>query len=77
MNRDIRGRYESRARIMKALGHPTRTFIVDELSCNNICECALTEMIGADTFTVSKHLAILKEAGIVDYEKHGTQIYFI
>ncbi len=76
MNKKIRERYETRSRIMKALGHPTRLFIVDELSRGNRCVCELTEMIGADTSTVSKHLSILKEAGLVDYEKKGTQMHY-
>jgi ArsR family transcriptional regulator len=61
---------------MKALGHPTRLFIVDELSRQDRCVCELTDMIGADMSTVSKHLSILKEAGIVDYEKCGTQMNY-
>jgi len=76
MNREIRDRYESRARIMKALGHPTRLFIVDELSRSGRCVCELTEMVGADTSTVSKHLSLLRDAGIVDYEKRGTQMHY-
>lgn len=61
---------------MKALGHPSRLFIVDELSRQKRCVCELTEMVGADTSTVSKHLSILREAGIVEYEKKGTQVYY-
>jgi ArsR family transcriptional regulator len=76
MNKDIRDRYEARARIMKALGHPSRLFIVDELSREDRCVCELTEMIGADISTVSKHLSILREAGIVEYEKRGTQMHY-
>lgn len=76
MKNDIRDRYESRARIMKALGHPSRLFIVDELSRQDRCVCELTEMIGADISTVSKHLSILREAGLVDYEKRGTQMHY-
>lgn len=76
MKRELRDRYENRAKIMKALGHPTRLFIVEELSRGNRCVCELTEMIGADTSTVSKHLSILKEAGLVDYEKQGTQMHY-
>ena len=76
MQERIRDRYESRAKIMKALGHPTRLFIVDELSKKDRCVCELTEMIGADISTVSKHLSILRESGIVDYEKRGTQMNY-
>ncbi|MDZ7761645.1 MAG: metalloregulator ArsR/SmtB family transcription factor [Desulfovermiculus sp.] len=76
MKQDIRDRYEARSKIMKALGHPSRLFIVDELSRQGRCVCELTEMIGADVSTVSKHLSILREAGIVDYEKRGTQMHY-
>ena len=43
--------YEARAQIIKALAHPTRLFIVDQLSEKENCVCKLTEMIGADTST--------------------------
>ena len=76
MHREIRDRYETRARIMKALGHPTRLYMVEELSRGERCVCELTEMVSADTSTVSKHLSLLREAGIVDYEKRGTQMYY-
>ena len=68
--------FESRARIIKALAHPTRLFIVDALSRQEHCVCELTEMIGADTSTVSKHLAILYNVGIIDNEKRGTMVYY-
>jgi len=71
-----RARYAAWAEIIKAMAHPTRLFIVDELSKGERCVCELTEMIGADTSTVSKHLAIMKNAGIVQDEKRGTQVYY-
>jgi ArsR family transcriptional regulator len=33
-------------------------------------------MVGADTSTISKHLTIMKNAGIVGFEKRGTNIYY-
>ncbi|MBN2289499.1 MAG: winged helix-turn-helix transcriptional regulator [Candidatus Glassbacteria bacterium] len=67
---------ELRAWIIKAMAHPTRLFIVDELSKQERCVCELTGMIGADTSTVSKHLSILKNAGIVEDEKRGLQVFY-
>ncbi|MEW5721883.1 MAG: metalloregulator ArsR/SmtB family transcription factor [Thermodesulfobacteriota bacterium] len=61
---------------MKAMAHPSRLFILDQLALGERCVCELTEMIGADTSTVSKHLSILKNAGIVDTDKRGTQVYY-
>jgi ArsR family transcriptional regulator len=56
---------------------PTRMFIVDELSrVSERCVCEFTEMVGADISTVSKHLAILKNAGLVSDEKRGNQVYY-
>ena len=67
---------EARAKVMKALAHPTRLFIVEELSRGERCVCDLTEKIGADVSTVSKHLSVLKRAGIVRDDKRGVQVYY-
>ena len=71
-----KARYEAQAKIIKAIAHPTRLFIVDELKRQERCVYELTEMIGADMSTVSKHLSVLKGAGIVMDDKRGTQIYY-
>ena len=76
MDAKTSARFEARARIIKALAHPTRLFIVDELSRGERCVCELTGMVGADTSTVSKHLALLRNAGIVRDDKRGTQVYY-
>lgn len=76
MDSKTRAQFEAKARIIKAMAHPTRLFIVDVLSRNEQCVCELTEMIGADTSTVSKHLSILKAAGIVSDDKRGLQVYY-
>lgn len=72
-----RAKYESRAAVIKALAHPTRLFIVDQLAgADQRCVCELTAMIGADMSTVSKHLAVLKAAGIIEDRKRGAQVYY-
>ena len=76
MEAHSKARYEAQAKIIKAISHPTRLFIVDELKHQERCVYELTEMIGADMSTVSKHLSILKGAGIVQIDKRGTQIYY-
>jgi len=77
MNAKTRARYEARAKIFKAMAHPTRLFIVDELAqAGEKCVCELTEMIGVDMSTVSRHLAVLKGAGIVQDEKRGSMVYY-
>jgi len=63
--------YEARAQIAKALAHPTRLLLLDALAENDLCVCEMTELVGADQSTVSKHLAILKETGFLRVEKQG------
>ncbi len=76
MDKKSQALFEARARVIKAMAHPTRLFIVDQLSKGERCVCELTDMIGADTSTVSKHLSILKNAGIVSMEKRGSQVFY-
>ncbi len=68
--------FEERAAIMKALAHPSRLMMVDELSRGERCVCELTDMVGADMSTVSKHLCVLKDAGIVDCRKDGVKVFY-
>jgi ArsR family transcriptional regulator len=68
--------FDERARIIKALAHPSRLFIVDQLAHGEQCVCQLTEGVGADISTVSKHLALLKKAGIVVDRKEGLQVFY-
>jgi ArsR family transcriptional regulator len=72
----LRTRYAARAGVMKALAHPTRLFFVDELARGPRCVCELTALVGADVSTVSKHLTVLKHAGIVADEKRGAQVFY-
>ena len=76
MDAKRKARLELRARIIKAMAHPTRLLIVEELSKKERCVCELTEMIGDDVSTVSKHLSVLKNAGIVADQKRGTQVFY-
>ena len=70
-------KYEARAKIIKALAHPARLLIVDELADHGErCVCELTDLIGSDMSTVSRHLAQLKGAGVVEDEKRGKMIFY-
>lgn len=76
MEQKLQPQYEARAGILKAMGHPTRLFILEELHRQERCVNELTEMIGSDVSTVSKHLSVLKNSGLVQDEKRGTSIYY-
>jgi DNA-binding transcriptional ArsR family regulator len=68
--------FREQAKVMKALAHPTRMFILDELSRGERCVCELTDMIGAEMPTVSRHLSLLKGVGLVADEKRGSKIFY-
>lgn len=69
-------RYEARAQVAKALAHPSRLMMLDVLADREWCVCELTELTRLDQSTVSKHLAVLKQAGIVTDRKEGTKTFF-
>jgi ArsR family transcriptional regulator len=68
--------WRHRARVLKALGHPTRLYLVDRLSRGERCVCELTALVGADVSTVSRHLGVLREAGILADERRGAQVFY-
>ena len=76
MDERTRQIYEARARIIKALAHPARLYMVDRLSERDFPVAELTALVGLDMSTVSKHLAVLKNAGIVTSEKRGPQALY-
>ena len=69
-------RFERRASILKALSHPTRLFLVEELGKKPHSVLELTEMVNLDISTVSKHLSILKGAGLIADDKKGKQVFY-
>ena len=76
MNRERLAKLNMKANVLKAMAHPSRLCIVEELANRERCVCELTEMIGADMSTVSKHLTVLKQAGIVADEKRGAMVFY-
>jgi len=77
MDTKTHARYEARARVVKAMAHPTRLFVVDELYRHGEHYVGeLTQMVGVDMSTMSRHLEILRSAGLIEDEKRGMQVYY-
>lgn len=76
MNDQERLRLETRARVLKALAHPTRLWMVEQLLQGERCVCEFAAAVDADFSTVSRHLSVLKSAGIVADDKRGKQVYY-
>lgn len=68
--------FKPQAQVFKALGHPGRLLMLDELSRGERCVCELAALVGSEMPTVSRHLSLLKNAGIVDDEKRGAQVFY-
>ena len=65
------------AEVFKALGHQTRLWIVDQLADGQEhCVCEFVEAVGADFSTISKHLLVLKNAGVIEDDKRGKQVFY-
>jgi len=67
---------EARARVLKAMAHPTRLWIMHRLAEGERCVCELVDGVDADFSTVSRHLSVLREAGIVSDERRGKQVIY-
>jgi ArsR family transcriptional regulator len=76
MNSSAAVNLNAMARVMKSLGHPARLRMVEELSKGERCVCVLTELVGLDMSTVSRHLAMLVNAGVLSSEKRGNQVFY-
>jgi ArsR family transcriptional regulator len=69
--------YKMKAQVAKALAHESRLMIIDALYEREMCVNELTELVGADQSTVSKHLSVLKHAGIViDHKERSNRVYY-
>jgi len=67
---------QRKSEVFKALGHPTRLRIVEKLADGEQCVCDCLEMFDIDISTLSRHLSVLKNAGIIRDERRGKNIFY-
>jgi DNA-binding transcriptional ArsR family regulator len=70
------GVFKQQARVLKALANESRLQIVDRLSRGECSVGELTELVGSDRTTVSKHLAVLRAHGIVTDRRDGNVVFY-
>jgi ArsR family transcriptional regulator len=63
-------------RVMKALSDPNRVKIIKMLAEKDLCVCELTSLLKLAQPTVSKHLKVLEDAGLVDFWKEGSWVNY-
>ena len=69
-------KYTAGAKICKALGDPQRAQIVDMISCGEICACRIQTALDMAQATLSHHMRILCESGIVVARYEGKWTYY-
>jgi len=76
MARKSKDGFRQQARVLKVLANESRLEIVDRLSRGECSVGQLTELVGSDPSTVSKHLALLRAHGIVHDRREGNVVYY-
>src|SRR5690606_11250269 len=70
------GEVKKAARMFAALSDENRLRLLDALRRGELCVCRLVALLGLSTSTVSKHLSILRDAGLLDSRKSGRWVYY-
>ena len=76
MNNKEKTVLQEKAKVLKALAHPVRLWMVEQLEVGERCVCELVDGLGLDYSTVSKHLLVLKNAGVVADDKRGKLVFY-
>ncbi len=74
MSKDLTESLQRRARTLASLGHPSRLLIVDALKSGEKTVSELTNLVGSDISTVSRHLGVLRNAGIIGSRREANRI---
>lgn len=68
--------FKQQARVLKAMANESRLIIIDRLGKGECSVGELTQLVGSDQSTVSKHLAVLRSHGIVEDRREGNVVYY-
>lgn len=68
--------FRQASEVFKALSNPNRLLIVDAVAKGELCVADLTALVGLDMSTVSNHLSVLRNVGILKDERRGTQVFY-
>ena len=76
MNMEDKKLYRMKAEVIAAAGHEIRLAIIDFLKDGEQCVCDIAEHVAAQRSNVSRHLAVLLKAGIVQQRKEGLRMLY-
>lgn len=75
-NKPSKEELECLSQVFKLLGDLTRTKILWVLDKNEMCVCDIANVLNMTKSSISHQLALLREAGIVEYRKVGKEVYY-
>ena len=67
---------DQKVAILKGIAHPVRLAVVEALADSEMCVCDIAEMFHFDRTTISKHLTLMKNLGILEDRKEGLKVYY-
>ena len=68
--------YQRKSAIFKAIAHPTRLMILDMLKISEKCVSEIQEEIKVDFSTISKHLQVMKAAGLLEQRREKKHVFY-
>ena len=72
----MKNSYADFALLFKALSDETRLKIIDMLSCGELCACEILERVNITQSTLSYHMKILSECGLVNAKREGAWMHY-
>jgi len=76
MDQATRKLYELKAEVFRAVGHPIRLTVIDFLKDGEQCVCDIARHVGAERSNVSRHLAVMLKAGVLECRKDGLRVIY-
>jgi len=76
MDDEAKKLYQLKADIFQAIAHPIRLAVVEFLSQGEQCVCDIAEHVGAKRSNVSRHLALMLKAGVLESRKDGLRVLY-
>ena len=68
--------FEKQAEIARAIAHPIRVAILNFLKDGEQCVCDIADFVGSERSNVSRHLAVMVNAGLLEYRKEGLKVIY-
>ena len=68
--------YEMKAEIIQAAAHPIRLAVIEYLGQGERCVCDIVTQVGAQRSNVSRHLALMLKAGLLESRKEGLNVFY-